>query len=69
MLKEDELKAEKYNRDTDKMAAREITIGEMLDRRIHKAATLMHTLQDLRNSLPQSYLNSGASRIASILEL
>ncbi len=71
MLKEEELKAEKYNRDIDKanMAARELTIGELLDRRIDKARRLAHTLEDLKCSLPLSYLNSGASRIISIIEL
>lgn len=71
MLKEEELKAEKYNRDIDKanMAARELTIGELLDRRIDKARRLAHTLEDLKCSLPLSYLNSGASRITSIIEL
>lgn len=71
MLKEEELKAEKYNRDIDNanMAARELTIGELLDRRIDKARRLAHTLEDLKCSLPLSYLNSGASRIISIIEL
>lgn len=69
MLKEEELKADKYRQDAATTATRELTIGELLDRRINKAKKLANTLEDLRASLPSSYLDSGASRITSIIEL
>ena len=68
MLTKDDLKAENYT-DHRNMAARELTIVELLDRRIDKAKKLAQTLEDLKCSLPSSYLNSGASRITSIIEL
>ena len=72
MLTQEQLKAENY-RDEELVnpnrAMRELTIGELLDKRIDKAKKLAHTLEDLKCSLPLSYLNSGASRITSIIEL
>lgn len=64
----DEVKRSPYD-DRANMAARELTIGELLDRRIDKAMRLAKTLQDLKASLPSSYLDSGASRINSLIEL
>jgi hypothetical protein len=49
-------------------AAREMTIGELLDRRIEKAATLLRTLQDLKGALSGQFLSSGASRISALIE-
>jgi hypothetical protein len=51
------------------MAARELTVGELLDRRIHKAEQMLKALHDLKQSLPGQYLNSGASRISAFIEL
>lgn len=48
---------------------REMTIGELLDRRIDKAERLLRTLQDLKNALPGQFLNSGAYRISALLEV
>lgn len=48
---------------------REMTVVEILDRRIEKAERLVRVLQDLKGNLPGNYLNSGASRISAILEL
>lgn len=53
----------------DFCAARELTVGELLDRRIEKAERLVKSLYDLKNSLPGQYLNSGASRISAFIEL
>lgn len=50
-------------------AARELTIGELLDRRIEKAERTVRALCDLKASLPGTYLNSGASRIGALLEI
>jgi hypothetical protein len=54
--------------ETDK-EMREMTVAELLDRRIDKAQRLVKALQDLRSSLPGSYLESGASRITAFIEL
>ncbi len=48
---------------------RELTVGELLDRRIHKAEQMLKALHDLKQSLPGQYLNSGASRISAFIEL
>jgi hypothetical protein len=50
-------------------AAREMTVGELLDRRLEAAERLVQALRDLKGSLPGNYLNSGASRIASLVSL
>jgi hypothetical protein len=47
---------------------REMTVGELLDRRIDKAERLVRALSDLKASLPGSYLDSGASRISAFIE-
>lgn len=52
----------------DQACGREMTVGEILDRRIEKAERLVRALLDLKSSLPASYLHSGASRIAAFLE-
>lgn len=57
------------NRLDECKAARELTVRELLDRRIEKAKTLARTLEDLKNSLSLSYLNSGCSRVTSLIEL
>lgn len=49
--------------------AREITVGEVLDRRIEKAERSLRALHDLKASLPGNFLNSGASRISAFIEL
>lgn len=49
-------------------AGRELTVGELIDRRIEKADRLMRALIDLKESLPQQYLRSGASRVSAFLE-
>lgn len=51
------------------LAMREMTVGELLDRRIDKARRMLDALQDLKASLPGNYLNSGASRITAFIEL
>lgn len=53
----------------DMRVAREITVGELLDRRIEKAGALLHALHDLKGSLPGQFLSSGASRISAFIEL
>lgn len=50
-------------------AGREMTVGELLDRRIEKAERLVRALTDLKGSLPGNFLTSGASRISAFLEL
>jgi len=55
--------------DMDMCAAREMTIGELLDRRIEKAERLLRTLTDLKSALPGQFLNSGASRVTALLEV
>lgn len=50
-------------------AYRELTVGELLDRRIDKAQRLLNTLRDLKANIPGAYLDSGASRISAFLEL
>lgn len=50
-------------------AARELTVGELLDRRIEKAERLVRALHDLKGTLPGNFLNGGASRISPFLEL
>jgi hypothetical protein len=45
-------------------ATREQTVGEVLDMRIDEAGRLLRALQDLKASLPGSFLASGQSRIA-----
>lgn len=52
----------------DACAMREITVGELLDRRIDKAERVLRALQDLKGALPGNFLNSGASRISPFLE-
>lgn len=53
----------------DMCAARELTVGELLDRRIDKAARLLRALTDLKGNLPGNFLNSGASRVSPFLDL
>jgi hypothetical protein len=50
-------------------AMRELTVEDLLDRRIEKLHLQMKALQDIKGSLSQSFLRSGASRISAILEL
>lgn len=63
--------AAKYRDDRCDMmkVAREMTVAELLDRHISKQTRLLNSLGELKNSLPASFLNSGASRIAGILDL
>lgn len=48
------------------VAAREQTVGELLDQRIHEANRVVTALHDLKASLPGSFLSSGASRILAL---
>lgn len=57
------------HQETDMCATRELTVGELLDRRIDKAQRMVDALRDLKASLPGSHLNSGASRVLPFLEL
>lgn len=50
-------------------AGREMTVGELIERRIWKAEALLKALNDLRGNLPVNFLQSGASRISAFLEL
>lgn len=47
-------------------AAREQTVGEYFDDRIHQTQRVVDALRDLKASLPGSFLGSGASRIAAL---
>lgn len=63
-------KEAQYNRNPDAcVAAREMTVEELLDRRIDKLQSQMKALQDVKGSLSQSFLRSGASRIMVLLEI
>lgn len=52
----------------DQIASREMTVDELLMRRIEKATRQVKALNDLRDSLPQSFLSSGCSRILAFIE-
>jgi hypothetical protein len=47
---------------------REMTVGELIGQRILKAERLLKQLHDLKGSLSQDFLNSGASRISALLD-
>lgn len=48
---------------------RELTVRELIERRIWKAEALLKALHDLRGNLPNQFLDSGASRISAFIEL
>lgn len=47
-------------------AAREMTVRDLLIRRIGAAQTMANELKDLMDNLPASYLNSGAYRVSAL---
>lgn len=51
------------------VASREMTVGELLEQHIYKAERTLKALHDLKGSLPQNFLSSGASRIDALLKL
>lgn len=50
------------------IAAREMTVGELIDRRIHKTEGELKSLHVLKGALSQDFLNGGASRLGALLE-
>lgn len=47
---------------------REMTVDELLERRIERARLQVKALTDLRDNLPQAFLRSGASRVLAFIE-
>lgn len=54
---------------TSMSAGRELTVGELIDRRIDKLDRQARDLRSLKDAMSQGFLQSGASRIQSLLEL
>lgn len=52
----------------DMGAAREMTVGELIDRRIHKTESELKSLHVLKGALSQDFLNGSASRLGALLE-
>lgn len=45
-------------------AAREMTVGEAIDRQIYEAHRMIRALTGIKGALSTDFLNSGASRVA-----
>lgn len=61
--------SETDNAKTVNMAAREMTVGELIDRRIEKAERQARDLRTLKDAMSSGLLQSGASKLGSLLEL
>jgi hypothetical protein len=54
-------------RTTDCVAAREMYVVELIDRKIENLQQEMKALQDLKGNMSQNFLHSGAGRIAALI--
>lgn len=53
----------------DDVATKEMTVGELIDRHIDKAERQARDLRILKDAMSQGFLQSGASKISSLLEI
>ena len=47
--------------------AREMYVGELIDRKIENLQQRVKALQDLKGNMSQNFLHSGAGRIAALI--